>query len=62
MTKFQYEFMHNNKLIIDVVGKVTVDGLVKDYFDKKFWSPLTQEQVVQAWLHPETIKVVDNDV
>ncbi|WP_419154466.1 hypothetical protein [Weissella bombi] len=54
--------MHNNKLIIDVVGKVTVDGLVKDYFDKKFWSPLTQEQVVQAWLHPETIKVVDNDV
>lgn len=29
------------------------------YFDYLFWEPLTDKQVVQAWLHPETIKVVD---
>lgn len=29
------------------------------YFDYLFWDTLTEKQVVQAWLHPESIKVVD---
>ena len=28
-------------------------------FDYFFWEPMTEIQLVQAWLHPETIKIVD---
>lgn len=28
-------------------------------FGAWFWSPLTERQVAQAWLHPESIKVVE---
>ena len=36
-----------------------VDGGVLIHTFDSYWKPLTQEQLMQAWLHPETIKVVD---
>ena len=30
------------------------------YYDP-YWIPLTDEQVAQAWLHMDTIKIVDED-
>jgi len=38
--------------------------LLSDYgpgFDYLFWEPLTEKQVAQAWLHPETIKIIEED-
>lgn len=50
------------KTILDPEQGKNITNLLTDgtpYFDYLFWEPLTDKQVVQAWLHPETIKVVD---
>ncbi|HBP98119.1 hypothetical protein [Leuconostoc lactis] len=62
MTKTQYVFItseYEQKNIVDAVANLTVDDILKENFHQSFWKPLTQNEVVQAWLHPETIKVVD---
>lgn len=57
----------NNEHIVDIVGDTnTLQGhevsltVVQKFFDD-FWEPLTEQQLIQAWLDPETIKVVDNE-
>lgn len=62
MTKGQYAFItseYERENVVDAVANLTVDDFLRENFDAKFWEPLTQREVVQAWLHPETIKVVD---
>ncbi|MGK4017903.1 hypothetical protein AB0Y21_06495 [Weissella paramesenteroides] len=61
MTKNQYLFItseYEKESVVEAVANLTVDDIIKEKFHSNFWAPLTQEQVVQAWLHPETIKVV----
>lgn len=62
MTKRQYVFItseYERENIVDAVANLTVDDILKENFHAKFWEPLTQREVVQAWLHPETIKLLD---
>ena len=62
MTKGKYAFItseYERENVVDAVANLTVDDFLRENFDAKFWEPLTQREVVQAWLHPETIKVVD---
>ena len=51
--------------ILDPEESKNLAKLINDdtpYFDYLFWEPLTEKQVAQAWLHPETIKVIgEND-
>jgi len=44
-------------------GKNITDLLTDEVpnFDYLFWEPLTDKQVVQAWLNPETIVVTDSE-
>lgn len=49
------------KTILDPEEGKNITDLLTDEvpnFDYLFWEPLTDKQVVQAWLHPETIKVI----
>ena len=41
---------------------LSADDYLDDGFNEDYWKPLTDRQVAQAWLHPECIKVVDDDV
>ena len=62
MTKGKYAFItseYERENVVDAVANLTVDDFLRENFDAKFWEPLTQREVVQARLHPETIKVVD---
>lgn len=62
MTKRQYAFItseYERENVVDAVANLTFDDILKENFHAKFWEPLAQREVVQAWLHPETIKVVD---
>ena len=62
MTKTQYSFItseYEQKNVVDAVANLSVDNVLRGNFDASFWYPLTQREVVQAWLHLETIKVVD---
>ena len=62
MTKGQYAFItseYERENVVDAVANLTVDDFLRENFDAKFWKPLTQREVVQAWLNTETIKVVD---
>ncbi len=50
------------KTILDPEEGKYITNLLTDEtqnFDYLFWEPMTGKEVVQAWLHPETIKVVD---
>ncbi|MDF8374041.1 hypothetical protein G9401_00330 [Weissella paramesenteroides] len=62
MTKNQYWFItseYEKESVVEAVANLTVDDIIKEKFHSNFWKPLSEKQVVQAWLHPETIKVVD---
>ena len=62
MTKNQYLFItseYEKESVVDAVANLTADDIIKEEFRSNFWSPLSEKQVVQAWLHPETIKVVE---
>ena len=59
MTQTQYNFLTGSDELVDVIGDISVDGVVKEYFDEGFWKPLDERDVAKAWLHPETIKVVE---
>lgn len=43
------------EILADLDGRVLRNG-----FDP-YWKPLTEKQVVQAWLNPETIVVTDSE-
>ncbi len=62
MTSYQKEnllMMKNNKFsLIAIVAEFDDGNLINDF--DGYWNPLTESQLVQAWLHPETIKVVDD--
>ncbi|QHM55693.1 hypothetical protein [Leuconostoc mesenteroides] len=50
------------KTILDPEQGENLSSLLTDdtpNFDYLFWEPMTGKEVAQAWLHPETIKVVD---
>lgn len=56
----QKEFLSDNsEHIVEVVADFDADWEISSPFDDRFFNGLTEEQVVSAWLHPETIKVVD---
>ena len=62
MTKNQYLFItseYEKESVVDAVANLTADNIIKEEFHSNFWSPLSEKQVVQAWLHPEMIKVVE---
>ena len=61
MTKNQYLFItgeYEKESVVEAVANLTVDDIIKEKFHSNFWAPLTQEQVVQAWLHPGSIEIV----
>ena len=62
MTSHQKEnllTMKENKFsLIEIVAEFDDGNLIND-FDGFYWFPMTEIQLVQAWLHPETIKIVD---
>lgn len=65
MTKGQYDFItseYERENVVDAVANLTVDDFLRENFDAKFWEPLTQREVVQAWLRPETVKLVDYEI
>ena len=50
------------KTILDPEEGKDITNLLTDEtqnFDYLFWEPMTGKEVVRAWLHPETIKAVD---
>lgn len=52
------------KTILDPEQGEKLTALLADgvpNFDYLFWEPLTEKQVAQAWLHPETIKVIGEE-
>ena len=52
------------KTILDPEEGKNITDLLTDEvpnFDYLFWEPLTDKQVVQAWLHPETIKIIGDE-
>ena len=62
MTKNQYLFItseYEKESVVEAVANLTVDDIIKEKFHSNFWEPLSEKQVVKAWLYPETIKVVD---
>lgn len=62
MTKNQYRFItseYEKESVVYAVANLTADDIFKETFHSNFWEPLSEKQVVQAWLHPETIKVVE---
>ena len=62
MTKNQYLFItseYEKESVVDAVANLTADNIIKEEFHSNFWSPLSEKQVVQAWLHPEMINVVE---
>ena len=62
MTKNQYLFITiecEKESVVEAVANLTVDDIIKEKFHSNFWEPLSEKQVVKAWLYPETIKVVD---
>lgn len=62
MTQNQYDWItdeYAQEDIVETVANLSVDDILRENFHASFWYPLTQREVVQAWLHPETIKVVD---
>lgn len=64
MTKGQYAFItseYERENVVDAVANLTVDDFLKENFDAKFWEPLTQREVVQAWLHPDDIQIIDKE-
>lgn len=59
MTKKQFNLIEKHPdSIVWAVGSFE-EWETWDDFNDDFWEPLTQREVVQAWLHPETIKAVD---
>lgn len=62
MTKNQYRFItseYEKESVVYAVANLTSGDSIKETFHSNFWAPLSEKQVVQAWLHPETIKVID---
>lgn len=59
MTQSQYNFLAGNDDLVDVIGNISVDGIIKEYFDEDFWKPLSARDIARAWLYPECVKVVD---
>ena len=60
MTKNQYLFItseYEKESVVYTVANLTADDIIKETFHSNFWSPLSEKQVVQAWLHPDTIKI-----
>lgn len=61
MSPGQYRWLEENK--DEVVPTVGLFDDFNDYemrssFDRDFWAPLTQREVVYAWLHPERVVLV----
>lgn len=64
MTKRQHAFItseYEQENIVDAVANLTVDDFLRENFHEKFWEPLTQREVVQAWLHPDDIQIIDKE-
>ena len=61
MTKEQYTELlitkQDKEPFIRVMSEFEYDTITAS-FDRD-WYPLTEEQLMQAWLHPDTVKVVD---
>lgn len=50
--------MKDNKFsLIEIVAEFDEGELINDF--DGYWKQMTEIQLVQAWLHPETIKIVD---
>lgn len=43
----------------DINDVLTAGGFPESSMDKSFWSPLTDREVITAWLYPQLINVVD---
>jgi len=59
MTKEQRDLIFDNRYsdrdkLYEIMG--TEDGY---YFDSLYWGNLEPHEVAQAYLHPETIKIID---
>ena len=63
MTNIQAMFISEQYSVVNLLADVEsidiVDNDIVNYFDEEFWKPLSQREVISAWLNPETIKVVD---
>ena len=63
MSPGQYSWLEENKdEIVYAVGDFDdIDYDIRTSFDRDFWYPLTQRDVVYAWLHPERVVMVEDD-
>lgn len=61
MTQYQAETMlmmkENHEDFIDVIIDTDSEEIVPEL--DKFWSPLKNEELMQAWLHPDSIETID---
>lgn len=49
----------NQEPIVELISVFDEGVLIHDF--DPYWKPLTEKQVVQAWLNPETIVVTDSE-
>ena len=49
----------NQEPIVELISEFDEGVLIHDF--EPYWEPLTEKQVVQAWLNPETIVVTDSE-
>lgn len=53
--------MKENKFsLIEIVAEFDDGELINDF--DSYWGNLTERKLVQAWLHPETIRVIEDKV
>ncbi|MBJ7689454.1 hypothetical protein HAU32_10940 [Weissella confusa] len=60
MTRQQFDGL-TGKLwpVNDINDILTAGGFPEISMDESFWSPLTDREVITAWLYPQLINVVD---
>lgn len=54
--------MKGDKISLVTILAEFYDGNLINDFDNLYWFPMTETKLVQAWLHPETIKIDDEQL
>jgi len=49
----------NQEPLVEILADLDGGVLLKDF--DNYWEPLTEKQLIQAWLNPETIVVTDSE-
>ena len=44
---------------VETIADIDSGVLIREF--DSYWNPLTVDELMQAWLHPETIKIIDEE-